>query len=277
MRHDRLRKLFDASAAPERWPRRPAGRLRLTAIAVALGLIAPAALAQQPPAASQPPAAQPPAAAPPGNTPQSKPADPKATPKAAEPGQPRGPGAGDPKSAARKAPPPIAVQQPRTPAEREKALSDLYAHLATSADAEAAKQVAASIERLWLNAGSDTVAVLMERATAAHQGKKHDLALKLLDAVVELAPDYAEGWSRRAIVHFGQNNMERAVGDLRRVLALDPNHFRALDALAHILKDIGQKRGALAMVRQLLEVHPFWDGAKQMHDELAREVEGQAL
>lgn len=236
-----------------------------------LGSAGPPVFAQQGPPASPPSATNPP-----GSAPQAKPADPKATPKAAEPAQPRGPGGGD-KSAARKAPPPIAVQQPRTPAEREKALSDLYAHLATAANAEGAKQVASSIERLWLNSGSDTVAVLMERATAAHQGKKPDLALKLLDAVVELAPDFAEGWSRRAIVHFGQNNMERAVGDLRRVLALDPNHFRALDALAHILKDIGQKRGALAMVRQLMDVHPFWDGAKQMHDELAREVEGQAL
>lgn len=78
-------------------------------------------------------------------------------------------------------------------------------------------------------------------------------------------------------MHFGANNFERALGDLRRVLALDPNHFKALDGLAHILKDVGQKRAALAAVRKLLEVHPFWDGAKALGDELAREVEGQAL
>lgn len=169
------------------------------------------------------------------------------------------------------------MQQPRSPAEREKALNDLYALLATAEDAPKAKSVSANIERLWGNSGSDTVVVLMERAAQAQKAKNSALALKFLDKVVELAPDFAEGWNRRAYVHFADNNVERALGDLRRVLALDPNHFRALDGLAQILKDIGQKKAALAAVRKLLEVHPYWEGAKAVHDELAREVEGQAL
>lgn len=173
--------------------------------------------------------------------------------------------------------PGIAVTQPRTPAEREKALADLYAILATAENEAAAKTVATSIERLWLNSSSDTVALLMERSAEALQKKKPDLAIKILDEVVALAPDYAEGWNRRAYVYFTQNKVQQALGDIRRVLALDPNHFKALDDLVHVLKEIGQKKGALAAVKKLLEVHPYWDGAQAIHDELAREVEGQAL
>lgn len=173
--------------------------------------------------------------------------------------------------------PAIAVIQPRTPAEREKALNDLYAILATAETEAAAKTVATNIERLWLNSGSDTIGLLMERASAALQQKKPELALKLLDEVVALAPDYAEGWNRRAFVHFTRNQVQQALGDIRRVLALDPNHFKALDGLVHVLKEIGQKKAALAAVKKLLEVHPYWEGAQAIHDELAREVEGQAL
>jgi tetratricopeptide (TPR) repeat protein len=214
--------------------------------------------------------------------PQQSPAPPNQPvgPKAATPAEPGSNGKAAPQASGKpapKGPPPIAVQQPRTPAEREKALSDLYALLATSDDAPKAKSVSANIERLWLNSGSDTIAVLMDRAMLAQQAKNSTLALKLLDSVVDLAPDYAEGWNRRAYVHFAENNVERALGDLRRVLALDPNHFKALDGLAHILKDVGQKKAALAAVRKLLEVHPFWEGAETMQNELAREVEGQAL
>jgi tetratricopeptide (TPR) repeat protein len=213
---------------------------------------------------------------------QSKPGEPgdKAAPKSATPApgaDPRQKGNSQAKAKEKKGPPPIAVQQPRTPAEREKALNDLYALLATADDEAAAKSVSANIERLWLNSGSDTVALLMDRAMQAQQAKKTELAIRLLDAVVDLAPDYAEGWNRRAYVHFSENKVEQAVGDLRRVLALDPNHFKALDGLAHILKDVGQKKAALAAVRKLLEVHPFWEGAKTMAEELTREVEGQAL
>ncbi len=182
--------------------------------------------------------------------------------------------------AAAKAPPPkpgLAVVQPRTPAEREKALSDLYAYLATAEDAKQATTVSGSIEKLWVTSGSDTVGYLMQRAMQAANAKNPTLALQLLDAVVALAPDYPEGWNRRAYVHYTQNSIDQALGDLRRTLALDPNHFKALDGLIHILKDIGRKKEALQATRRLLDINPYYEGAKQIVDELAREVEGRGI
>ena len=87
--------------------------------------------------------------------------------------------------------------------------------------------------------------------------------MKLLDHIVELAPDFTEAWNRRAYVHFVRNEIELALGDLRRALALDPNHFKALDGLGQILREIGQKKAALKAFKQLLEVHPYWSGAQQ--------------
>jgi tetratricopeptide (TPR) repeat protein len=248
----------------------------IAAFAVLLTLGAGSSSAQQstpPPTERSNPKADPrPSPQPDGKTPGVRP-DGKGETKPGAPTNPRQ----QSRPAAPKQPPGIAVTQPRTPAEREKALADLYAHLATAPSEEAAKTVAESIERLWLNTSSDTVKLLMERAGEAMQKKNPQLALRLLDEIVVLAPDFAEGWNRRAYVHFNANNLRQALGDIRRVLALDPNHFKALDGMANILKDIGQKKGALAAVRKLLEVHPFAEGAKSMQDELARDVEGQSL
>jgi tetratricopeptide (TPR) repeat protein len=166
---------------------------------------------------------------------------------------------------------------PKTPAEREKTLADLYALLATAEDEESAKAIADAIERVWVHSGSATIDLLMERSIKAMNEKKVDLALKLLDSVVELAPDFTEGWNRRAYVHFVQNDIERALGDLRRTLALDPHHFKALDGLAQILREIGQKKAALKAFKELIDVHPYWSGAKQAIEELEREVEGQGI
>lgn len=166
---------------------------------------------------------------------------------------------------------------PKTPAEREKTLADLYALLATAEDEESAKAIADAIERVWVHSGSATIDLLMERSIKAMNEKKVDLALKLLDNVVELAPDFTEGWNRRAYVYFVQNDIERALGDLRRTLALDPHHFKALDGLAQILREIGQKKAALKAFKELIEVHPYWSGAKQAIEELEREVEGQGI
>jgi tetratricopeptide (TPR) repeat protein len=166
---------------------------------------------------------------------------------------------------------------PKTPAEREKMLSDLYAHLATASDEDSAKAVADAIERIWLNSGSDTIDVLMERSMKAVGDKNYGLALKLLDHVVALAPDYSEGWNRRAYVHYMQSEVDLALGDLRRTLALDPNHFKALDGLGQILREIGQKKAALKAFKELLDVNPYWSGAKQAVEELEREVDGQGI
>jgi tetratricopeptide (TPR) repeat protein len=166
---------------------------------------------------------------------------------------------------------------PKSPEEREKTLSDLYALLATADDEESAKAIADAIERVWVHSGSATIDLLMERAIKAMNDKKVDLALKLLDQVVELAPDFTEGWNRRAYVYFVQNDIERALGDLRRALALDPHHFKALDGLGQILREIGQKKAALKAFKELLDVHPYWSGAKQAIEELEREVEGQGI
>lgn len=170
-----------------------------------------------------------------------------------------------------------ATALPKTPAEREKALSDLYALLATAEDEEAAKAIADAIERVWMHSGSATIDLLLDRAIKAMAEKKPELALKLLDHIVVLAPDFTEAWNRRAYVYFVQNDVERALGDLRRALALDPNHFKALDGLAQILREIGQKKAALEAFKQLLDVHPYWPGAKQAVEELEREVDGQGI
>lgn len=173
--------------------------------------------------------------------------------------------------------PDVADKLPSTQEERAKILDNLYAQLATADDENRAAPIAANIERIWLFSNSDTIGVLMDRSVVAVNEKKLDLALKLLDAVVELAPDYAEGWNRRAFVYYSQNELQRALGDLRRVLALEPNHFKALDGLAQILRELGQKKAALATLKHLYEVHPTRPGIKDAVEELTREVEGQGI
>ena len=71
--------------------------------------------------------------------------------------------------------------------------------------------------------------------------------------------------SRRVVLK-GESDLERFVLD--RV-------EKALDALGNILRELGQPKGALKAYEKLLEVHPYWPGAKQAVEELTREVGGQ--
>ncbi len=205
-------------------------------------------------------------------------AEPTSPPAAEDNAPPTQPPLGGPKPFLPKARPDGARtldRAPQTAAEKSAKLSDLYAQLATAESAEKAKTFTDQIERLWRISGSDTINLLIGRATKAVKGKQEELAEKLFDSAVALAPDYPEIFNQRAYFHFTQNNYRAAVGDLRRVLALDPNHYKALEGLAQIWKETDNKKGAYEVMKRLLEVHPFANGAKKSFEELEREVLGQ--
>lgn len=168
-------------------------------------------------------------------------------------------------------------QAESTPEQHAKLLDELYARLATAPDQETANQVAQAIEQLWQHSGSPTADLLLARAGAATEAQNRELAMKLLNAVVDLQPDYAEAWNRRAYLFYLDNDYKRALGDLRRVLALEPRHYKALEGLANLLRHLGEKKAALEAYTTLLKVHPNLPDAKKARDELVIEVEGQGI
>ena len=169
------------------------------------------------------------------------------------------------------------TETPDTPAQRRRMLDDLYAHLATVGSAEEAAPLVMAIERLWLFTGNDTVDVLMERVLKAVTEQRLELAEQLSDAIVEMAPGYAEGWNRRALVAYLKQDFTGAVSALRRALSLEPSHFKALDGIAQVMRESGERKAALEAYRRLSAIHPHWDGAAEALDELEREVEGQGI
>ena len=86
----------------------------------------------------------------------------------------------------------------------------------------------------------------MERAGIAIQAKNYDLALQILSGLVEIAPDFAEGWNQLASVYFLQEDYDKAMRGLRHVLALEPHHYKAIEGLSLILREMGDKKGRCA-------------------------------
>lgn len=164
-----------------------------------------------------------------------------------------------------------------TPEQHAKLLDELYARLATAPDQATANTIAGAVEQLWQHSGSPTADLLVARAVAAAEAQNRVLAMKLLNAAVELQPDYAEAWNRRAYLFYLDNDYKRALGDLRRVLALDPRHFKALEGLGNLLQLLGEKKAALEAYESALRVHPNLPDAKKARDELKIEVEGQGI
>ncbi len=156
-------------------------------------------------------------------------------------------------------------------------LDGLFAELSRERNEIAASRIAESIQREWAKSGSDTVDLLMVHATRAMKNEKPDVALDLLDQVIMLEPGYAEGWNRRATVHFMLKDYAKSMADIARTLELEPRHFGALAGMANILRASGEDELALKAFQQALAVYPMMRAAQKAVAEIADKVAGEAI
>jgi len=167
---------------------------------------------------------------------------------------------------------------PRVPrGDRIKNLDFLFEALKVAPDADSAKLVEGRIWALWLASGSDTTDLLMSRVKVAMDGKDNKLAIQLLDAVIEMRPDYIEAWNRRATLHFAEKDYGKSVADIRQVLAREPRHFGALSGLGFIMQEFGEEKLALEAFRRALAVNPHLQKIPDFVKTLTEKVEGRDI
>ncbi len=160
---------------------------------------------------------------------------------------------------------------------QEYLLDDLFLRLKSADDERNAQVIEQAVWQMWLRSGSDTVDLLMQQSIQALNADEMDDALRILDAIVELAPGFAEGWNKRATVYYLMDRYDESMRDIVRVLEIEPRHFGAISGIGLIRRQLGDVQQALAAFRQALEIHPFLPGAQQAIDELSEEVEGQGI
>jgi len=166
---------------------------------------------------------------------------------------------------------------PKAGADKTRGLDFLFGALKAAPDEASAKHVEARIWAIWLQTPSDTTALLMTRAKAAIDAQNIDVAIKLLDAVVKLNPNYIEGWNRRATLYYLKNDYARSIQDIEQVLAREPRHFGALAGLGMIMQDLGDEKRALDAFRRALAVNPHLEKVPELVKTLSEKVEGRDI
>ncbi|SCB54568.1 Tetratricopeptide repeat-containing protein [Bradyrhizobium shewense] len=161
--------------------------------------------------------------------------------------------------------------------DRTKNLEFLFGALKAAPDEASAKHVEARIWAIWLQTPSDTASLLMSRAKTAVDAKKIDVAIKLLDSVIKLRPDYIEAWNRRATLHYMQNDYGRSLADIQQVLIREPRHFGALAGLGMIMQEVGDEKRALEAYRKALAVNPHLEKIPDQVKALTEKVEGRDI
>ncbi|MFN3644836.1 MAG: tetratricopeptide repeat protein [Gemmobacter sp.] len=171
---------------------------------------------------------------------------------------------------------PLAAQTAEAVAPAPDDLPGLLAELARP-DHKAWRRTEREILREWSKSGSAAMDLLLQRGRQAMREGDHAAAIAHLTALVDHAPDFAEGWNARATAYFGAGLYGPSVDDIARTLSLNPSHWGALSGLGLILEETGFKPRAIDAYRAALTIHPHLEGIRARLDRLIRETAGQDL
>lgn len=180
----------------------------------------------------------------------------------------------------------LATAEPQAAARTESAvaapeetapLDKLFAELKRERNPQAADRIAKRIWSEWYKSGSASIDLMMKWSNDAVQAQKYDVALDFLDQVVTLQPGFAEGWNRRATVHFLMRQFGKSMADIERTLELEPRHFGALSGMAQIMKETGRKQLALNAWQRVIDIYPMMRSAQNEIATLSEELAGESI
>ena len=129
-------------------------------------------------------------------------------------------------------------------------------------DPARAARAANALWQMWHQSGQPQLdAQLLQGIEAMQQGRLEE-ADRVFTEIIEAAPDFAEGWNKRATVRYMAKDYAASIADCRQTLTRNPNHFGALSGqgLCHLA--LGEYREAAELFRRTLAVHPHLDSGR---------------
>lgn len=150
---------------------------------------------------------------------------------------------------------PAAPATPELPADRDARLDALFAELAEPGRSDWEK-VEGEIGRIWARSGSASMDLLLRRGNEAMEAEDLPTAIEHFSALVELAPDFAEGWNARATAFYMMGEFSLSMADIEHVLVLEPRHFGALSGLAFIFEAMDEPARALEVFEAVHRITP---------------------
>jgi tetratricopeptide (TPR) repeat protein len=147
-------------------------------------------------------------------------------------------------------------------------LDDLFRALRDTQDVGAASAIEVQIWDIWIANDNPEYFELMVSGIRHMNANALGLALADFNRLIEIAPNYAEAWNKRATVYYLMQDYAASAKDIDKTLALEPFHFGALSGLGLVRLGEGRYLDARNAFQTVLEIYPAMPGIKHNLQEL---------
>jgi tetratricopeptide (TPR) repeat protein len=140
-----------------------------------------------------------------------------------------------------------------------------------------ARQLERKIWEAWGVSGSETLDSLLQSGTQLMNQGEFQRAEKIFAAMIDLKPDFAEAYNKRATARFLYGDYAGSVADVERTLKLEPRHFGALAGLGLIMERLDNLPEALRAYRRALAANPHMADLQGKLKDLRRKIDAKEL
>ena len=120
----------------------------------------------------------------------------------------------------------------------------------------------AAIWRVWSRSGDREADHLFNVGVEQMSRRNFPAAVRTFSRVIEMRPDFAEGWNKRATVYFMMGEDDLSLKDCDEALKRNPYHFGVLSGYGQIHVRRGELALALDYFERALVINPNMNGVR---------------
>ena len=126
---------------------------------------------------------------------------------------------------------------------------------------------------IWARSGDEQVDRLYQAGVLQMSAGELQQSIATFTRIIELQPDFAEGWNKRATLYFIVGDLRKSLADCDEVMKRNPQHFGALAGYAQIYFRLEYYDRALEYSRRALAINPNLDGVRSNMELIERMLE----
>ena len=145
----------------------------------------------------------------------------------------------------------------------------MFTQLKSIEDPADAREVEDKIWKLWTTHPSEkTLTDLLAKGSNYMMQNQLTSAHNVFSKVIELDPNWAEGWNKRATVLYMMGNFELSQNDIDMVLSLEKRHFGALSGQGLVQTALQNYQKAIDSYIEAHKIYPSSQSTLQMIEQL---------
>ncbi len=141
-------------------------------------------------------------------------------------------------------------------------LDELFLIIQQTDSPEVANNVESKIWEIWYQHDNKETQRRMAEGIVAMDNNPQK-ALSIFNELVEEAPNFAEGWNKRATLYYFFGEYAASARDIKKTLELEPRHFGALSGLGLVYLAQNQHVEAKSAFAAVLLIHPHAMGVQK--------------